>query len=196
MKVTPFPELPDVLLIEPRVFGDHRGYFVESWSQERYAAHGLPLHFVQDNVSRSVQGTLRGLHLQHPHGQGKLVMALTGTVYDVAVDVRVGSPTFGKWVGAELSEENHRQIYVPPGFAHGFCVLSESAHFVYKCSEAYRPEVELSLRYDDPDLGIPWPVTAPTVSTKDVGAPLLRDVPRERLPRYGAPVVVEERVGT
>jgi dTDP-4-dehydrorhamnose 3,5-epimerase len=187
MKITPLA-LPEVLLIEPRVFGDHRGFFFESWSAQRFAELDVAPAFVQDNISFSSRGTLRGLHLQHPHAQGKLVMALTGKVFDVAVDVRVGSPTFGKAVGQELSDENHYQMYVPPGFAHGFCVLSETAHFAYKCTDGYHPETELSVRFDDPDLGIPWPNLAFKLSAKDEAALRLRDIPEARLPAYrGSP---------
>ncbi len=186
MKVTPL-EIPEVLLIEPRVFGDHRGYFFETWSAAKFASAGIDAPFVQDNVSHSARGTLRGLHLQNPRGQGKLVMALTGAVFDVAVDVRVGSPTFGRWVGRELNEENHLQLYIPPGFAHGFVVLSATAHFAYKCTDSYHPEAEHSVRYDDPDVGITWPEGSFTLSPKDEAAPFLREIARERLPRYGAP---------
>ena len=174
--------LPGVLLIEPRVLGDARGWFVETYRVERYAAHGIGGPFVQDNLSRSARGTLRGLHLQHPHGQGKLVSCPLGSVLDVAVDVRVGSPTFGRCVSVELSAENQRQLWVPPGFAHGFQVTSEVALFAYKCTDVYHPEAELGVRYDDPDLAIAWPVADPIVSPKDRALPFLRDVPKERLP--------------
>jgi len=157
MRVTE-TELPGVLLIEPAVFGDERGYFLETWSAARYPANGVPVSFVQDNLSKSRQGTLRGLHLQHPHGQAKLVYVVTGEVFDVAVDVRVGSPTFGRWYGTTLSETNKRQIYIPTGFAHGFCVTSNEAIFAYKCSDGYHPEAELTIAYDDPDIGVRWPV--------------------------------------
>src|SRR5690606_37837070 len=129
--------------------------------------------FVQDNISFSSRGTLRGLHLQHPHDQGKLVMAVTGTILDVAVDVRVGSPTFGKWVGAELNDVERQMLYIPPGFAHGFCVLSETAHVHYKCTDLYAPGTEVGIRFDDPDIGIPWPIEQPLLSPKDEAAPLL-----------------------
>jgi dTDP-4-dehydrorhamnose 3,5-epimerase len=186
MKINP-TELPGVLLIEPRVFGDARGYFVETWSLERYRAHGLQLPFVQDNLSKSGAGTLRGLHLQHPFGQGKLVQVIQGEVYDVALDVRVGSPSFGKWFGALLSEENKHQLFIPPGFAHGFCVTSTAAVFAYKCTDGYHPEAEITIAHDDPSLGIPWPVTAPTLSEKDRAGLRLADIPEDRLPRYDAP---------
>jgi dTDP-4-dehydrorhamnose 3,5-epimerase len=185
MRVTP-TELPDVLLIEPAVFGDARGYFFETWHRERYAEVGLPREFVQDNVSRSQLGILRGLHLQEPYGQGKLVQVLDGEVFDVAVDVRVGSPSFGRWVGERLSDHNHRQLYIPPGFAHGFCVLSDFALLVYKCTELYHPETEISVAWDDPALAIPWPVTKPVLSKKDASGIRLADIPKERLPRFRA----------
>ena len=156
--------IPEVVLIEPNVFGDARGFFMESFSVARYAAAGIAGPFVQDNVSRSRRGVLRGLHLQNPHAQGKLVSVLEGEVFDVAVDVRVGSPTFGRWVGEYLSAENHRQLYVPAGFAHGFVVTSDDALFSYKCTEYYRPETERTVRWDDPAIGVEWPVYGPLVS--------------------------------
>lgn len=183
MRVTP-TALPEVLLIEPAVFGDARGYFFETWHKKRYAEHGVPESFVQDNVSRSQRGILRGLHLQEPYAQGKLVQVLDGEVLDVAVDVRVGSNTFGRWVSERLSADNHRQLYVPPGFAHGFCVLSESALLAYKCTELYHPETELSIAWNDPELAIDWPVRDPVLSKKDAAAPPLSAIPRERLPKY------------
>ncbi|RKG87870.1 dTDP-4-dehydrorhamnose 3,5-epimerase [Corallococcus terminator] len=176
MKVTPL-ELPEVLLVEPKVFGDDRGFFLESYHSKRYADAGITGPFVQDNLSRSVKGTLRGLHFQEPNAQGKLVQCLSGAVWDVAVDVRRGSPTFGRWVAAELSFENKRQLWVPPGFAHGFCVLSDSADFFYKCTALYSPETERSVHWNDPDLAIPWPVSAPLLSGKDQQAPRLKDAP-------------------
>jgi dTDP-4-dehydrorhamnose 3,5-epimerase len=178
--------LPGVLIVEPKVFGDARGFFVETWSAPRYAEAGIPSAgaFVQDNLSRSARHTLRGLHLQHPHDQGKLVSVIEGAVIDVAVDVRVGSPTFGQHVAVELSAETKRQLWVPPGFAHGFCVTSEHALFFYKCSDVYHPEHELGVAWDDPDLGIAWPTREPLLSARDQKHPRLRDVPRERLPRY------------
>ena len=185
MKVTP-TAIPEVLLIEPKVFGDHRGFFLETFSAQRYADSGIVGPFVQDNLSRSARGTLRGLHLQHPRGQGKLVSAADGEVFDVAVDVRPGSPTFGKWVGALLSSETGRQLWIPPGFAHGFCVVSEHALFAYKCTEYYSREDELAVRWNDPEIGIDWPTASPTLSEKDAAAPLLRDIPKERLPRWPA----------
>lgn len=180
-------ELPGVLIIEPEVFGDARGFFLESWNRRRCAEAGLDVDFVQDNLSRSARGVLRGLHFQHPHAQGKLVSVLEGEVYDVAVDIRSGSPHFGRWTAVTLSAANHRQFYVPPGFAHGFCVVSDSALFTYKCTDYYTPEAEGSVRWDDPELGIPWPVREPQLSAKDAAAPRLGDWPEERLPPYRAP---------
>jgi dTDP-4-dehydrorhamnose 3,5-epimerase len=183
VKVTPMT-LPEVLLIEPARFGDARGYFMEIWREERYREAGITLPFVQDNLSRSVRGILRGLHLQHPNGQGKLVYVLEGEVFDVAVDVRVGSPTFGKWTGAVLSAEDHRQLWIPPGFAHGFCVTSATALFAYKCTAAYSQRDELSVLWNDPAIGIPWPVGEPQLSGKDSAAAKLADIDKARLPRY------------
>ncbi|WP_141618125.1 dTDP-4-dehydrorhamnose 3,5-epimerase [Myxococcus sp. AB036A] len=181
MKVTPL-EIPEVLLLEPKVFGDDRGFFMEMFHAARYAAVGIPGPFVQDNYSRSAKGTLRGLHFQEPQAQGKLVQVLAGAVYDVAVDVRRGSRTFGQWVAAELSSDNRRQLWIPPGFAHGFCVVSDSADFHYKCTALYAPETERSVVWNDPDLAIPWPVSEPLLSPKDAQAPRLRDAPL--LPEY------------
>jgi len=165
--------LPGVLLIEPQVFGDARGFFLEMYREERYAALGVRGPFVQDNWSRSRRGILRGLHLQHPNGQGKLVMVTRGSVFDVAVDVRRGSPHFGRWFGCELSEENKRQLWIPPGFAHGFCVTSEECDFLYKCTEIYAPENERTVLWNDPSIGVRWPVTQPLLSKKDeAGLPL------------------------
>jgi len=177
--------LPGVLLIDPKVFGDARGYFYESFRRNAYAEAGIDAEFVQDNVSRSVGGTLRGLHLQHPGGQGKLVSVLVGEVFDVAVDVRVGSDTFGAWTGHLLSDDNKRQLYVPPGFAHGFVVVSETAVFSYKCTTYYSPADELSVRWDDPAVGVEWPVDDPILSDKDRDAPVLADIDRTRLPSVG-----------
>lgn len=177
-------QLPDVLLCAPKVFGDDRGYFFETYQAERYAAAGIPGPFVQDNLSHSRQGILRGLHLQHPQAQGKLVYVLEGEVFDVAVDVRVGSPNFGRFASALLNSENRHQLYVPPGFAHGFCVTSERATFAYKCTDYYSPTTELSVLWNDPDLAIPWPVQQPQLSAKDQAGLRLRDIPPARLPRY------------
>ena len=173
MKVTPLA-IPEVLLIEPKVFGDARGFFFESFNQRAFnEATVLDVHFVQDNHSRSVRHVLRGLHYQlPPHAQGKLVRAVVGEVFDVAVDLRPDSPTLGRWAGAVLSAENKRQMWVPPGFAHGFLVLSEAAEFLYKTTDYYAPEYERSIRWDDPDLGIDWPLDGaiPQMSGKDAGA--------------------------
>lgn len=179
-------ELPGLLLIEPKVFGDARGFFMETWARDRYAKAGVVGDFVQDNMSRSKVGALRGMHLQNPHGQGKLVSVVEGEVFDVAIDVRVGSPTFGRWAGFTLSAENHRQLWVPPGFAHGFCVTSDTALFVYKCTDVYHPEAELGVLWSDPEIGVKWPVTAPTLSEKDGKYPRLSEIPRDRLPVFGA----------
>jgi dTDP-4-dehydrorhamnose 3,5-epimerase len=176
--------LPEVLLIEPQRFGDARGYFLETFHEQRYRAAGLDLAFVQDNLSRSSRGILRGLHLQHPNDQGKLVYVLEGEVFDVAVDVRVGSPNFGKWTGALLSADDHRQLWIPPGFAHGFCVTSETALFTYKCTALYSVAHELGVIWNDPAIGIPWPVAAPNLSAKDAALPKLADIDPARLPRY------------
>jgi dTDP-4-dehydrorhamnose 3,5-epimerase len=177
-------ELPGVVVIEPRVFSDDRGYFLESWSRPKYLALGLPGEFVQDNVSLSGRGVIRGLHYQHPSAQGKLVMALRGEIFDVAVDIRRGSPTFGRWTGVMLSDSTLRQMYVPPGFAHGFAVVGESALVSYKCTSAYNAQHESSIRWDDPEIGIKWPVADPIVSAKDREALRLHDMPLDRLPRY------------
>ena len=173
MKMTPLA-VPDVLLIEPKVFGDARGFFFESFNQRAFnEVTGLDVQFVQDNHSRSVRHVLRGLHYQlPPYAQGKLVRAVVGEVFDVAVDLRPDSPTLGRWAGAVLSAENKRQMWVPPGFAHGFLVLSEAAEFLYKTTDYYAPEYERSIRWDDPDLGIDWPLDGaiPQMSGKDAGA--------------------------
>lgn len=165
--------IPGLLLIEPRLFPDDRGLFFEIFRDDRYARAGLSGPFVQDNFSRSRRGTLRGLHFQEPHGQGKLVQALRGSVYDVVVDVRRGSPTFGRWVGVELDGQSLRQLWVPPGFAHGFCVTSDEADFLYKCTTPYVPAAERSIAWNDPALAIDWPISAPLLSTKDAAAPTL-----------------------
>jgi dTDP-4-dehydrorhamnose 3,5-epimerase len=174
--------LPGVLLIKPRVFGDARGFFVETWAAERYERAGVPGPFVQDNLSRSQRGVLRGLHLQHPYGQGKLVSVPSGEVFDVCVDVRQGAPTFGKWYGCLLSGENMHQLYIPPGFAHGFCVIRDDTLFSYKCTQPYHPETELGVRWDDPDIGITWPLESPLVSAKDGKFPRLAEIDAARLP--------------
>ncbi len=176
--------LSGVLIIEPRVFEDARGFFLETWQQARYRECGLPAHFVQDNLSSSMRGTLRGLHFQNPNAQGKLVYVLQGEVFDVAVDIRVGSPTFGRWVGVVLSENNRRQLYIPEGFAHGFCVLSETALFAYKGTDFYTPQAERGILWNDPDIGIGWPIRTPLLSAKDAAYPMLREMPLEWLPCY------------
>ena len=174
-------EMEGLLLIEPDVFGDNRGFFLESWNRQRYRDAGIDLDFVQDNFSLSQRGTLRGMHFQNPLSQGKLVSVWQGEVFDVAVDIRRRSNTFGRWCGVDLTAENKRQFYVPPGFAHGFAVLSETALFHYKCTEVYSPQNELGFRWDDPDVGIKWPVAAPRLSPRDARAPFLRELPVESL---------------
>lgn len=165
--------LPGLLKIQPDVFGDARGFFKETWNLRRYTEAGLDRHFVQDNLSYSRRGILRGLHFQNPRPQGKLVYVLEGEVFDVAVDVRTDSPTFGQWYGATLSSENHLQLFVPEGFAHGFCVTSEFALFAYKCTDFYNPAAEFSLQWNDPAIGIEWPIEDPELSAKDrEGIPL------------------------
>jgi dTDP-4-dehydrorhamnose 3,5-epimerase len=181
MKVETTP-LSGVLLIEPEVFGDARGFFKETWNHRRYAEAGLSREFVQDNLSFSRRGILRGLHFQNPGPQGKLVQVLQGEVFDVAVDIRVGSPTFGRWFGALLSADNHLQLFVPEGFAHGFCVTSETALFSYKCTDFYSPSTEHSLLWDDPDIGIDWPLRDPSLSGKDRAGRRLKDFSPEILP--------------
>ncbi|MGF1469592.1 MAG: dTDP-4-dehydrorhamnose 3,5-epimerase [Sandaracinaceae bacterium] len=176
--------LEGVVRIEPKVFGDARGFFLELYQADRYREHGIGAPFVQDNLSLSAEGILRGLHLQHPDGQGKLVYVLQGRVLDVAVDVQVGSPTFGQHVAMELSAERKDQMYVPPGFAHGFCVLEGPALFAYKCTTFYAPDHEIVVAWDDPDLGIAWPLEEPTLSAKDRSGQRLRDIDEARLPRY------------
>ncbi|MEX0760500.1 MAG: dTDP-4-dehydrorhamnose 3,5-epimerase [Tistlia sp.] len=174
--------LPGVLLVEPQVFRDGRGAFMESWNARRYAEAGIDLPFVQDNVSRSAKGVLRGLHLQHPRAQGKLVQVLLGEVFDVAVDLRPDSPSFRKWVAVLLSADNARQLWIPPGFHHGFCVTSEEALFAYKCTDFYAPGAEAGVAWDDPEIGIEWPTAEPTVSQKDAALPRLAALPDGYLP--------------
>jgi len=178
--------IPGALIIDPRVFGDDRGFFYETWNLRRYRDAGISEDFVQDNLSYSQHGVLRGLHVQDPNAQGKLVQVLQGEVFDVAVDIRGGSPAYGKWVGVQLSSDNKRQFYVPPGCAHGFCVTSETALFSYKCTDQYNPEAEISILWDDPDIGIQWPVSDPLLSEKDRLAVRLRDLPTERLLSFSA----------
>ena len=168
--------LPGVLIIEPKVFGDHRGFFLETFQVDRYREAGITLPFVQDNHSRSQRGVLRGLHFQKTRPQGKLVSVSRGAVYDVAVDIDPASATYGQFVGVELNDDNHRQMWIPPGYAHGFCVLSEVADFQYKCTDFYFPADEGGLLWNDPDVGIPWPITEPQLSAKDIDNPRLRDL--------------------
>ena len=182
MRVTP-TAIPDVVLIEPDVYRDDRGDFHETWHAGRYAEHGIPTTFVQDNVATSRHGVVRGLHYQFADAQGKLVMTVWGEVFDVAVDLRTGSPTFGRWVGEVLSAENGRQLWIPEGFAHGYAVLSERAVVSYKCTRSYRADADAALRFDDPVIGVRWPSGPHVLSAKDAAAPLLRDIRPERLPR-------------
>ena len=176
--------LPGVIVLEPAVFTDHRGYLMEVWHRERHAGAGLPREFLQDNVSFARRGVVRGLHYQHPAGQGKLVIVLRGEIFDVAVDLRRGSPTFGEWIGETLSAGNGRQLFVPSGLAHGFAVTGEEALVLYKCTDLYHPESEGGVSWNDPDLGIEWPLDNPVLSERDQRLPRLRQLPEERLPRY------------
>jgi len=172
-----------VVIIEPRVHGDERGFFQESWKASSYGEHGLPSSFSQANISRSAQGVLRGLHYQRRQPQGKLVSVLEGRIFDVAVDIRPGSSSFGQWAGVELSANNHRQLYIPEGFAHGFLVLSSSALFHYYCTTEYSPKYEVAIAWNDPDIAVKWPCEPVSISGKDREAPFLRDLPVELLPR-------------
>ncbi|MES1207376.1 MAG: dTDP-4-dehydrorhamnose 3,5-epimerase [Pseudomonadota bacterium] len=176
MKVVAAP-LAGVLVLEPSVFQDARGFFMETYQAARYAAAGVAPSFVQDNLSRSLRGTVRGLHFQQPQPQGKLVQTVRGTVFDVVVDVRRGSPTFRQWFGVELSEENRRQLWIPAGYAHGFCTMSDVADVAYKCTAPYVPEANRAILWNDPDIGIDWPVREPILSARDLAAPRLRDAP-------------------
>jgi dTDP-4-dehydrorhamnose 3,5-epimerase len=169
-------KIPGVLIIEPKVFGDSRGFFLESFNAARYAEYGIETNFVQDNHSRSSKGVLRGLHFQKQYPQGKLVSVTSGVVFDVAVDIRQDSSTFGQWVGIILSADEHKQFYIPPGLAHGFCVLSETADFQYKCTDYYHPEDEGSIRWNDSDIAIEWNISDPRLSEKDAKAPFLKDI--------------------
>ncbi len=175
MKVTK-TKIAGVLIIEPKVFGDARGFFLESFNAERYAEVGIAKTFIQDNHSHSAKGVLRGLHFQKQYPQGKLVTVTQGIVFDVAVDIRLNSPTYGQWVGITLEADKHTQFYVPPGLAHGFCVISEQADFHYKCTEYYHPKDEGSIRWNDPEINIDWPITNPTLSEKDANAVFLKDL--------------------
>ena len=176
--------LPGVLLIEPEVFKDDRGFFLEIYHLEKYLATGMDKPFVQDNHSHSCRGTLRGLHYQLKNPQGKLVYVIRGEIFDVAVDIRRGSSTFGQWTGTILSEKNKRQLFIPEGFAHGLCVISETADVVYKCTDLYAPGDEYGILWSDPVIGIDWPVENPLLSEKDAESPRLRDVPEELLPKF------------
>lgn len=179
-------QLPGCVVLEPRVFGDSRGFFFEGWNKERFEAEGLQMDFVQSNVSSSSRGVLRGLHYQWPRPQGKLVSVLEGEVYDVAVDIRQGSPTFGKHASVILSAENRRQFWIPEGFAHGFAVLSERALFHYMCTDVYVAEADSGLRWNDADVAVDWPISNPTLSAKDEAAPFLKDIAEDRLPVFVA----------
>lgn len=174
--------LDGVVIVEPKVFGDDRGFFKETWKSSAYGTYGLPTRFSQANMSRSVRGVIRGLHYQYRQPQGKLVSVMEGRIFDVAVDVRPGSEAFGKWAGVELSAANHRQLYIPEGFAHGFIVLSESALFHYHCTSEYSPQYEVAIAWNDPDIGINWPIEPTAISDKDGRAPYLRDLPEDLLP--------------
>lgn len=176
--------LPGVLIIEPKVFGDSRGFFLETWQQQRYQQIGIDESFVQDNLSFSTKGVLRGLHYQQPNAQGKLVAVVAGAVFDVAVDIRCGSPTFSQWTGALLTGDNHRQFWIPPGFAHGFCVVSDTAYFTYKCTNFYSPQTEGGIIWNDPDIGIKWPLQEVILSDKDKQYQKLCDIPHDKLPTF------------
>lgn len=176
--------LSGLKIIEPKVFGDNRGYFFESWQQQRYQQLGISDDFVQANVSKSQRGVLRGLHFQQPNAQGKLVYVLSGEVFDVAVDIRRGSPTFGQYQAVVLSDKNHRQFYLPKGFAHGFCVLSETAIFAYMCTDYYQPQAEQSLLWNDPQIAIEWPLASPELSEKDRNALTLEQFNQQQLPEF------------
>lgn len=183
MNVIPTP-LEGMVIIDPQIFGDPRGYFLENYQKQRYSDAGIAVEFLQDNLSFSQRDTLRGLHFQYPRGQAKLVQVLQGEVYDVAVDIRHGSPTFGQWFGVTLSAETQRQLFIPQGFAHGFCVLSDTALFMYKCTDYYVPEDEGGICWDDPDLAIEWPVKTPILSDRDQGLSLIRELKTDCLPVF------------
>lgn len=185
MKVTD-TGLPGCRVIDPDVYGDERGFFFETWNAERFAEHGLPTRFVQSNVSASARGVLRGLHYQWPNPQGKLVSVLEGEVYDVAVDIRTGSPHFGQWTAVILSAANKRQLWIPEGFAHGFAVLSERAIFSYLCTAQYDRDADAGVRWDDPAIAIDWPIADPLLSDKDARAPMLKDIAADRLPTFSS----------
>ena len=183
MKVIETP-LPGVLVLEPELHGDSRGFFLETYREDTLKEAGISERFVQDNHSRSTRGVLRGLHYQLTQPQGKLVRVARGAVFDVAVDVRCGSPTFGQWYGATLDEESMRMMYIPPGFAHGFVVLTDIADFIYKCTDYYHPQSEQGVLWNDPAIGIKWPITDARLSEKDGNNPILQNQPEELLPRY------------
>ena len=176
--------LPGVLLIQPKTFADDRGFFLETYQNNRYVELGINKPFVQDNLSRSRKGVLRGLHYQLPHLQGKLGYVIRGSVLDVVVDIRVGSPTFGKWISYELNDENHFQLYIPEGFAHGFATLSDEVDFIYKCTDYYNPACEKGILWNDPQLNIQWQVNSPILSPKDLQHKCLQDIPADILPHY------------
>jgi dTDP-4-dehydrorhamnose 3,5-epimerase len=179
-------KIPGVLILEPDVFSDERGFFLETWNSKRYEDAGIKGSFVQDNISFSTKGVLRGLHFQYPQAQSKLVQVLWGEVVDVAVDIRKDSPTFGQWVSEVLSDANHRQMYIPSGFAHGYCATSETAVFSYKCADFYNPASEGGIIWNDPDINIDWPIKEPVLSLKDTNFPKLRDIRPEKLPQLGS----------
>lgn len=176
--------IPGLVVIEPVMHRDERGFFLEVYRADKFEELGIPIRFVQDNHSKSAQGTLRGLHFQNPHGQGKLVRAACGEVFDVAVDIRLGSPTFGRYHGIYLSDKNCRMMFIPDGFAHGFCVTSPVADFIYKCTDFYAPECERGIRWDDPELHIAWPLSNPSLSEKDAAYPNLKSIPEFYLPLF------------
>ena len=178
-------KLPGVLIFELDVYSDERGFFLETWRSTHYENSGIIAPFVQDNVSFSQKGVLRGLHYQYPQSQGKLVQVLSGRVIDVAVDIRVGSPTFGQWISEVISDVNHRQVYIPPGFAHGYCVTSDTALFLYKCTDYYNPATEHGIIWSDSDLKINWSVKKPVLSSKDAKYPKLKDITPDKLPHFG-----------
>ncbi len=183
MKITP-TKINDILMIEPPTFTDDRGFFSECFQQQRYADAGIATSFVQDNFSRSKKGVIRGLHYQFPHGQGKLIFVIRGAIFDVAVDIRYGSPTFGQHVSFILSDENHHQLYIPPGFAHGICALSDNTDIVYKCTSYYNANEFAGVLYNDPDLGIAWPQDDVVLAPRDLQLPKLADIPTKLLPKY------------
>lgn len=182
-KCTKMEKIPDVILIGPRVFSDTRGFFLEIFQKEKYAKGGINQTFVQDNHSHSKQGVIRGLHYQLKHPQGKLIYVVTGEIYDVAVDIRKGSSTFGEYVGVNLSAKNKLQLYIPEGFAHGLCALSKEADVMYKCTDYYNPDDEYGIKWSDPKIGIDWPVTGPNIDKRDSEYPILENVPAENLPK-------------